>query len=58
MTRATEAAQKLDAHQLDPLLAGLPQWKLSPERGGTLKREFVFHDFAQAIGFMTQAAVH
>jgi 4a-hydroxytetrahydrobiopterin dehydratase len=49
---------KLELQELQPLLAGLPQWKFSAERGGTLVREFVFHDFAQAFGFMSQVAVH
>ena len=49
---------KLDPKQLQPLLAGLPQWKFEAERGGILRREFVFHDFAQAFAFMAQVAVH
>ena len=49
---------KLNATQLQPLLADLPQWTHHDERGGILKREFVFHDFAQAFGFMGQIAVH
>ena len=49
---------KLNATQLPPLLADLPQWTHHDERGGILKREFVFHDFAQAFGFMGQIAVH
>jgi len=39
-------------------LAQLPAWTLREDRGGILTREFVFHDFAQAFGFMTQLAVH
>ena len=49
---------KLESDKLEPLLATLPHWKLNPERGGSLTREFRFHDFAQAIGFMSQVAVH
>ena len=49
---------KLNATQLQPVLADLPQWTHHDERGGILKREFVFHDFAQAFGFMGQIAVH
>jgi len=48
---------KLTNAQLPPLLAQLPAWRMSPERGGTLARDFVFHDFAQAWGFMSQVAV-
>lgn len=43
--------------QLAPLLAQLPAWRMSAERGGTLSRSFAFHDFAQAWGFMSQVAV-
>ena len=48
---------KLTERELAPLLAQLPTWRTSPERGGTISREFVFHDFAQAIGFICQVAV-
>lgn len=48
---------RLTAAQLPALLALLPDWQMSPERGGTISREFVFHDFAQAMGFMCQVAV-
>ena len=48
---------KLDATELQGLLAQLPAWQLREERGGLLFREFVFHDFAQAFGFMSQVAV-
>ena len=48
---------KLTERELAPLLAQLPAWRTSPERGGTISREFVFHDFAQAIGFICQVAV-
>ena len=48
---------KLTDAQLKPLLAHLPAWRMSRERGGTISREFVFLDFAQAWGFMSQVAV-
>jgi 4a-hydroxytetrahydrobiopterin dehydratase len=48
---------KLFSQDVSRLAAQLPAWKVNPERGGTLSREFVFHDFAQAFGFMTQAAL-
>ena len=35
-------------------IAELPAWKLGAERGGTISRDFVFADFVQAFGFMTQ----
>lgn len=37
--------------------AQLPAWRHSPERGGTLDREFLFDDFVQAFAFMTQVAL-
>ena len=37
-------------------LTRLPQWRHEPERG-TLARRFVFADFAQAFGFMTEMAI-
>lgn len=48
---------KLEPTELQRLLAPLPAWERREERGGTLCREFVFHDFAQAFGFMSQVAV-
>lgn len=38
--------------------AALPDWSYSSERGGCLSRSFVFADFVQAFGFMTQLALH
>jgi 4a-hydroxytetrahydrobiopterin dehydratase len=49
---------KLTNQQLSGLATQLPLWKLDTERGGTLSREFVFHDFAQAFAFMTQVAIN
>ena len=48
---------KLEATELQRLMAQLSAWELREERGGTLSREFVFQDFAQAVGFMSQVAV-
>ena len=49
---------KLSRQQMSELAARLPAWEVRAERGGTLTRRFVFHDFAQAFGFMGQVAVH
>lgn len=49
---------KLSSSQLESLPAELPLWAFSAERGGLLRREFVFVDFAQAFGFMSQLALH
>lgn len=48
---------KLADSQLPALLAALPAWEFRPERGGLIVRQFVFRDFAQAMGFMCQVAV-
>lgn len=43
--------------QLAPLLSSLPGWTYQPQRGGLLEREFVFTDFVEAFGFMSQIAI-
>lgn len=48
---------KLDLETAAVQLAQLPQWTLSADRGGCLRREFVFADFVQAFGFMSQVAL-
>lgn len=48
---------KLDPSSARELLAGLPTWRMSPERGGVIHRDFVFADFAEAFAFMTQVAL-
>lgn len=49
---------KLPPTQIEALSTELPQWAFSPERGGSLRRDFAFLDFAQAFGFMSQVALH
>ena len=49
--------KKLDAQLQAELLAGLSHWRFNAERGGTITRDFVFADFVQAFGFMTQIAL-
>lgn len=48
---------KLTSTQLTPLLQTLPDWRFDAKRGGLIAREYKFHDFAQAFGFMAQIAV-
>ena len=48
---------KLPSQDLGRLLADVPQWQFSEDRGGLIRREFVFADFRQAFGFMTQVAL-
>lgn len=47
----------LDLPAIDRFLADAPQWTFSKERGGLISREFLFDDFVQAFGFMTQIAL-
>lgn len=53
----THPIAPLDPDTLASLATRLPHWSRSDARGGTLQRRFVFHDFAQAFGFMAQVAV-
>jgi 4a-hydroxytetrahydrobiopterin dehydratase len=46
----------MESSALRDALNRLPQWRHDPERG-TLTRRFVFADFAQAFGFMTEMAI-
>jgi 4a-hydroxytetrahydrobiopterin dehydratase len=48
---------RLDISQATELLADLPGWRCEDVRGGVIRRELVFADFAQAFGFMTQLAL-
>ena len=48
---------KLDPASVRELVAGLPAWQLTADRGGVLHREFRFADFAEAFAFMTQVAL-
>lgn len=45
---------RLSDAEISNRLASLPGWSLA---GGKLRREFVFHDFSEAFGFMTRAAL-
>lgn len=49
--------QRLDQTAARERLRALPAWAYAAERGGTITREFVFADFVQAFGFMTQLAL-
>jgi len=48
---------RLHLSEAQSLISHIPHWKLAPERGGALKREYLFRDFAQAFGFMAQVAL-
>jgi 4a-hydroxytetrahydrobiopterin dehydratase len=48
---------RLDATDAHELLGALTPWTYSADRGGLIRREFVFADFVQAFGFMTQVAL-
>ncbi|MEO6322501.1 MAG: 4a-hydroxytetrahydrobiopterin dehydratase [Polaromonas sp.] len=49
--------KKLEQAERDALLATLPAWRYDEARGGLIRREYVFADFVQAFGFMTQIAL-
>jgi|LauGreDrversion4_2_1035121.scaffolds.fasta_scaffold16444_6 4a-hydroxytetrahydrobiopterin dehydratase len=53
---ADSGVQALAASALQEALIRLPHWHHEPERA-TLARRFVFADFAQAFGFMTEMAI-
>lgn len=48
---------KLTPTDARALLQTLPDWRFDAARGGLIAREFVFQDFAQAFGFMSQIAL-
>jgi 4a-hydroxytetrahydrobiopterin dehydratase len=48
---------KLSEQQRAFLLGDVPHWTFADDRGGIIQRTFVFHDFAQAFGFMSHVAV-
>ena len=48
---------KLTSTEVSTLLQARPDWRHETGRGGLIAREFKFHDFAQAFGFMAQIAV-
>jgi 4a-hydroxytetrahydrobiopterin dehydratase len=49
--------QRLDEATARARLRETPAWHYDSARGGTITREFVFADFVQAFGFMTQLAL-
>ena len=47
-----------DEHPLAATIeAELPQWQFGADRGGSIRRDFVFADFVQAFAFMTRIAL-
>ena len=48
--------KKLDPASAAKLIAALPEWTHDPQRDA-ISRTFVFRDFPQAFGFMTQLAI-
>lgn len=45
---------RLTSDQLTSGLASIPGWEIA---GGKLRKDFVFHDFVQAFGFMSSVAL-
>ncbi|MBT2326967.1 4a-hydroxytetrahydrobiopterin dehydratase [Variovorax paradoxus] len=48
---------RLEFRRVTELLIELPTWRCEEQRADVIKREFVFADFVQAFGFMTQLAL-
>jgi 4a-hydroxytetrahydrobiopterin dehydratase len=48
---------RLDIGAAAALLTASSEWQISEQRGGMIRREFVFDDFVQAFGFMAQVAL-
>jgi 4a-hydroxytetrahydrobiopterin dehydratase len=48
---------RIDVPNNRELLATVPLWQYSAQRGGMISREFVFADFVEAFGFMTEVAL-
>ena len=46
---------RLSEEQLSTELSGLQGWRVV---NGKLHKDFVFHDFIEAFGFMCKAAIH
>lgn len=51
------AAGRLAPDLVKGLLERVPDWRFDADHGGSITREFVFKDFVQAFGFMTQLAL-
>ncbi len=47
--------QKLSSEELQEALNSLPDWQL---KDGKIHREFVFKNFIEAFGFMSQVAIY
>ncbi len=50
-----ENLRALDPAEIEARLPSLDGWE---HRDGMLRRDFVFPNFVEAIGFMTRAAIH
>jgi 4a-hydroxytetrahydrobiopterin dehydratase len=49
--------ERLPAGQLNTCLASVPDWTYASSDGGSIRRKWVFKDFAQAFAFMTHVAL-
>ena len=55
MTANQNPDRKMSKQEIAERLAALEGWRLSD---GKLEKEFVFRDFVEAFGFMSQVALH
>jgi len=49
------ATEKLSDEQIKKELSNLPGWNVTD---GKLHKDFIFKDFIEAFGFISQAAIH
>ena len=47
----------LSAKELPECLASVHDWQYEAAKGGSIRRQWVFSDFAHAFGFMTRVAL-
>jgi 4a-hydroxytetrahydrobiopterin dehydratase len=47
----------LSAKELPECLASVHDWQYDAAKGGSIRRQWVFADFAHAFGFMTRVAL-
>ncbi|MDO8695251.1 MAG: 4a-hydroxytetrahydrobiopterin dehydratase [Sheuella sp.] len=48
---------KYEKNAIQAVMESLPDWEYQDVRGGAITRNFIFKDFNQAFGFMTQVAL-
>ena len=49
--------KRLTGTERDVACSAVPDWAFDEARGGLISREYLFADFTEAFGFMTQVAI-